>query len=304
MLEKEDIFNIAIGTFGLGADRFETWNEENMIDDKKQSNDLQSLMYSFERGQNFIETSYIYAGGTTMKFLNSFFKKIPREKIFITVKIENFIEKIEDIEEQLDKYLTLMGLEYADSVLLHTPVATKIPLEVIYKELERLVSIGKSRYVSASNLSLKQLKLLVEENNIELFSFEGLYNLECKVNEDAGIIDYCQKHNIIFVNYQPFRRNRTANRNYPLLVELAKKYNKTQNQILLNWMVKEKKLYPITKASKIENINSNLEALNFEIDNNDMQRLNEFRSKEFDSIEVDWENKGGIPIFKFANQFE
>ena len=304
MLEKKDIFNIAIGTFGLGADRFETWSEEENINETVQQKDLNSLMYSFESGQNYIETSFIYAGGITMKFLKKFFSKIPREKIFITVKIENYVEKISDIEEQLDKYLDTLGIEYADSILLHTPAVIKIPFEVAYKELQRLVSVGKSKYISASNLSLEQLKFLVEDNKINLFSFEGLYNLECKVNEDVGIIDYCKKNNIIFVNYQPFRRNRTANRNYPLLVELAEKYNRTQNQILLNWMIKEKGVYPITKASEIEFIDLNIKSLDFEMSKKDLDKLNEFRSEEFDSIEVDWENNGGIPIWKFANQFE
>lgn len=304
MLNKSDIFNIAIGTFGLGADRFETWSEDDNINEEKQINDLNSLLYSFDQGQNYIETSFIYAGGMTMKFLKKFFSQVAREKIFITVKIENYVEKIEDIEEQLNQYLTIMGIDYADSILLHTPAVTKIPLDVAYKELQRLVKIGKSRYVSASNLSLKQLKFLVEDNNIELFSFEGLYNLECKINEDVGIIDYCKKHNIIFINYQPFRRNRTMNRSYPLLVQLAQKYNKTQNQILLNWLVKEKGLYPITKASRKEYIDLNFEALNFEISPEDLNKLNEFRNNDFDSISVDWENNGGIPIWKLANQFD
>lgn len=205
---------------------------------------MQVLIYSYEQGQNFIETSYIYAGGQTMKFISEFLKRVDRNKLFITVKIENFIEKIEDIEEQLDKYLNILGIDYADSILLHTPKASKIPLEQSYVELKRLVSIGKSRNVSASNLNINQLKIIVEELGIELFSFEGLYNLECKQNEDVGILNYCKEHNILFINYQPFRRNRTANHNYPLLVELANKYNKTQNQILLNYYVKEKILYP------------------------------------------------------------
>ena len=209
-------------------------------------------------------------------------KRVDRSKLFITVKIENFIEKVEDIEEQLDKYLNILGIDYADSILLHTPKASKIPLEESYRELKRLVSIGKSRNVSASNLNINQLKMIVEELDIELFSFEGLYNLECKQNEDVGILNYCKEHNILFINYQPFRRNRTANHNYPLLVELANKYNKTQNQILLNYYVKEKNIIPITKANKIEHIKLNLEALGFEMERQDYQKLNNFRCEEFE----------------------
>lgn len=36
----------------------------------------------------------------------------------------------------------------------------------------------------------------------------------------------------------------------------------------------------------------------------DYERLNDFRCKEFDDLEVDWDDNGGIPIYKFANQVE
>lgn len=302
-MNKNNIFPIAIGTFGLGASRMESWSDDSselVIDE----NEMKAVLYSYKKGQNYIDTSYIYADGQTMKFIAKFIKKVDRNKLFIAVKIENFIEKVEDIEEQLDKYLNVLGIEYANSVLLHTPKASKIPLRDSYNELKRLVKIGKSKHISASNLNIEQLKMIVEELNIDLFSFEGLYNLECKQNEDVGILDYCKNHNILFLNYQPFRRNRTANHNYSVLVELANKYNKTQNQILLNYYVYEKRLLPITKANKIEHIDLNLGALNFRMEQEDYNKLNEFRCKEFDRLEVDWQDNGGIPIYKFANQVE
>ena len=302
-MRKKDIFPIAIGTYGLGASRSESW-EDNKVELVIDEKEMQSIIYSYEKGQNYIDTSYIYAGGQTMKFISEFIKRVDRNKLFIAVKIENFIEKVEDIEEQLDKYLKILGINYADSILLHTPKASKIPLEDSYNELKKLTKIGKSKYISASNLNIEQLKIIVEGLNIDLFSFEGLYNLECKQNEDVGVLDYCKKHNILFLNYQPFRRNRTANHNYPLLVELANKYNKTQNQILLNYYVYEKKLIPITKANRIEHIDLNLEALNFKMEQIDYDKLNMFRCKEFDELEVDWQDNGGISIYKFANQVE
>lgn len=302
-MKKENIFPIAIGTYGLGASRSESWEDDEReltIDEKE----MQAILYSYKKGQNYIDTSYIYAGGQTMKFISEFIRRVDRNKLFIAVKIENYVEKTEDIEKQLDKYLNLLGIEYADTILLHTPKASKIPLKESYLELKRLVSIGKSKNVSASNLNIDQLKMIVEELNIDLFSFEGLYNIECKQNEDVGILDFCKEHGILFLNYQPFRRNRTANHNYPLLVELSNKYGKTQNQILLNYYIYEKELIPITKSNKIEHIDLNLEALNFKMEHDDYARLNAFRCKSFDELEVDWQDDGGIPIYKFANQVE
>lgn len=303
MLGKKDIFPIAIGSYGLGASRSESWNDSEEIFEIDEDA-MKAVLYSYEKGQNYIDTSYIYAGGLTMKFISEFIKRVDRDKLFISVKIENYIEKVEDIEVQLDKYLKILDIEYADTVLLHTPRASKIPLEDSYRELERLVNIGKSRNVSASNLNIDELKMIVEKLGINLFSFEGLYNLECKQNEDVGIISYCQEHDILFLNYQPFRRNRTANHNYPVLVELANKYHKTQNQILLNYYVYEKRLTPITKAEKIKYIDLNLGALNFRMEQTDYDKLNNFRCEAFDKLEVDWQDNGGIPIYKFANQID
>lgn len=100
---------------------------------------MNALLTSFEAGQNYIETSFIYAGGETMRFLADFFKQIPREKIFITVKLERFIHKESDIEEQLDTYLSLMKLDYADSLILHSPAVSKLPLQATYEAMNKMI---------------------------------------------------------------------------------------------------------------------------------------------------------------------
>lgn len=119
-----------------------------------------------------------------------------------------------------------------------------------------------------------------------------------------GLIDFCKEHNIQFVCYQALRRNNIAKMNYPFLVEMAKKYNKTQNQILLNWIIQEKKLNTIIKTNTIQNITSNLETLNFTIEKQDLQILNNFQDERFNNIEIDWKNQGGITIDKLASQFK
>ena len=40
------------------------------------------------------------------------------------------------------------------------------------------------------------------------------------------------------------------------------------------------------------------------MDKNDYEKLNKFRSEEFDSIEIDWKGNGGVVIDQLANQFE
>ena len=283
-----NIFPIGIGTF--------------RIDLTQEEKNRNALMKSFALGQNYIDTSHLYEDGKVMKFVKEIIEDIGRDNVFITTKIEPLVEKITDIEKQLDKYLEIMNIKYVDCLMLHSAIFTKLSLIETYKEMNRMVETGKAKCLGLSNSNLEQLKEVNNQYPIKIY--EGIYNLECKLNEDIGIIKYCKDNDILFIAYQPLRRNRTANRNYPLLVELSKKYNKTQNQIILNWLIKEKKINVLIKSTNVDRINENMEALQFDLEKEDYDKLNTFRAKEFDTIKIDWEGKGGVTIDQLANQFE
>lgn len=287
-MEKDKIYPIGIGT----------WK----IDYENIDNDINALVHSYNKGQNYLSLYMLYNNGEVVKKLKRFVDIVGRENLFINVNLEPTIEKREDVSKQLNEYLEILNIDYVDSLELHSPRFTNIPLTDVYEEIKKLVDLHKVRYVGISNSNLEQLIEL--EKIIKIDFFEGVYNLECKLYEDIGLLDYCDRHNIKFICYQPLRRNRTALRNYPVLKELSEKYNKTQNQIILNWIIKEKKILPLIKSTNIERINENNDSLNFEMDKEDYNKLNEFRSIEFDNIEIDWNNNGGIPIDQLPNQFE
>lgn len=288
MIQLQNIFPIGIGTFRV-----------DLTQNQKSKN---ALMKSFVLGQNYIDTSHLYENGKVMELIKEFVEEIGRDNIFITTKIEPVVERITDIEKQLDKYLEVMNIKYVDCLMLHSVIFTKLPLIETYKEMNRMMEIGKAKYLGLSNSNLEQLKEINNQYPIKIY--EGIYNLECKLNEDIGMIKYCKDNDIVFIAYQPLRRNRTANRNYPLLVELSNKYNKTQNQIILNWLLKEKRINVLIKSTNVDKINENMEALQFDLEKEDYDKLNTFRAKEFDTIKIDWEGKGGVTIDQLANQFE
>lgn len=288
MIEKEDLFPIGIGTYKLNLD--------------ERTKTLDGLLYSYEKGQNFMSTALVYDNEKVVDFLKSFFEVIDREKVFFMVHLERYIEELEDVEKQVEKYLSKMNLDYIDSVQVHASYVSKIPLLKTYSQINKLIEKGKVRYMSMSNSNLEELKEVNEEFGI--YSFEGVYNFECKMNENIGILNYCKENNIKFIGYQALRRNRIVSNNYPLLIELAKKYGKTQNQILLNWLIKGKGVLPLIKSTNKENIDSNLQSLTFDISEEDIKRLNEFQHEGFNSVKIDWSETGdGVLIDQLANQF-
>ena len=287
-MNKNDIFKIGIGTWKIDPDNFEK--------------DLEGLKYSFELGQNYLPLSMLYNNGKVVEKMKDYIKLIGREKLFICANLEKYVETIEDVKIQLNNYLEILDIDYIDCFQIHTFAACKISMLEIYKEIERLAKLGKVKYIGVSNVNLEQLK---EINSIvKIDFFEGVYNLDCKYYENEGLIEYCKENDILFTAYQPLRRNKIAPKNYPILKELSEKYNKTQNQIMINWIVKEKHIMPLIKSTNKDRIKENIEALEFEMEKTDYEKLNNFQNEKINSIEISWSEESGVTIDQLANQNE
>ena len=244
----------------------------------------------------------LYNNGKVVEKMKDFINLVGRKNLFICANLERYVEKIGDIESQLNKYLELLEINYVDCFQIHTFAVCKIPILEIYKEINRMVDLGKVKYIGVSNVNLEQLKSI--NNIVKIDFFEGVYNLDCKYYENEGVIDYCKENDILFTAYQPLRRNKIAQKNYSFLKKLSEKYNKTQNQIMINWIVKEKAIMPLIKSTNKDRIKENIEALDFDMEKEDYNQLNEFQNERINSIEINWNNESGVTIDQLANQNE
>lgn len=279
-----------ISPIGIG-----TWtiNKDNI------NNEIEALNYYHSQGINFIDVVLAYDNGATLDVIADFVKNTNREDLFINAFITFGCNTPNDIENQIDIYLDKLGTKYLDCITLHSLDCIGFDLDTYANTINNLKSTGKFLNIGYSNLSPDDLNNL--KSNMQYF--EGLYNIENKLNEDTGILSSCQDSNIPFYAYQPLRRNRTAKQNYPEIVLLANKYNKTQNQILINWLIKHKHIGILIKSSNINHIKENLESLDFEMTLEEYNTLNDFRNKEFDNLPVCYKNEPGkIRIDQIPNQ--
>ena len=287
-MNKDNIFKIGIGSWKVDPDNFEE--------------DLKALKYSFDQGQNYLSLSMLYNNGKVVEKMKGFIDLVGRENLFISAYLEKYIESIEDVEKQLNDYLEVLNLNYIDCLQIHSFSVCKIPMIDVYKEINRLVNLGKVKYIGVSNVNLEQLKQINSIARIDFF--EGVYNLDCKYYENTGLLEYCNENNILFIAYQPIRRNKITQKNYEFLVKLAKKYNKTQNQIMINWIVKEKGILPIIKSTNLDRIKENIDSISFDMEKADYKVLDDFQNEKINSIEVNWNDESGISIDQLANQNE
>ncbi len=77
-----------------------------------------------------------------------------------------------------------MNIDYIDELQLHTPEVCKISLLDVYYEMQKMCEKGKIRYLSTSNITLEKLEEL--NKSFEIYSFEGVYNLDCKYMRILG----------------------------------------------------------------------------------------------------------------------
>lgn len=287
-MNKDNIFKIGIGSWKVDPDNFKE--------------DLEALKYSFDQGQNYLSLSMLYNNGKVVEKMKGFIDLVGRENLFISAYLEKYIESIEDVEKQLNDYLEVLDLKYIDCLQIHSFSVCKIPMIDVYKEINRLVNLGKVKYIGVSNVNLEQLKQI--NSIVRIDFFEGVYNLDCKYYENTGLLEYCNENNILFIAYQPIRRNKITQKNYEFLVKLAKKYNKTQNQIMINWIVKEKGILPIIKSTNLDRIKENIDSISFDMEKADYKVLDDFQNEKINSIEVNWNDESGISIDQLANQNE
>lgn len=214
MLDIKDLHPIGIGTWTISKADYDK--------------DVKGLLYSFEKGQNSIECNASYLAGESLDVVAKFLKSLKREDIFVNVFITHGCSNIADIEQQIKTYLDKLNIDYFDCVTLHSPAVLKFDFNDYVKEIKRLQNKYKFLNIGYSNLSPEQFEKVQDHISF----FEGLYNLENKINDDNGIITACQANNIPFYAYQPLRRNRTAKQNYKEVVSLAEKYSKPKIKLL------------------------------------------------------------------------
>ena len=230
---------------------------------------------------------------------------IDRGNLFITLSIySDEVQNTNDIKLQLERFLNLIESDYVDSIQFPIELIQKISLEKIKNFTKQLLQEGKTRFTSLTNANLELLKKYHSIFGDKLFAHDLAYNFEIRENERFGITKYAKDYGILNIVYQPLRRNRTASRNWPLLVELSQKYQKTQNQIILNWIV-SKGFLPLIKSTNQSHIKENLESFDFTIETKDLERLNNFEIAGYKAPKIDWDCSGnGVTIDQLPNMFD
>ena len=183
------------------------------------------------------------------------------------------LEQIEEVKKAFAQTLEKLGTDYLDMYLIHWPLPNpeykdwkELDVET-WRGLEELYKAGKVKAIGVSNFLLHHLENLIQ--NCEILPMADQIEFHPGFTQEATV-RYCQEKGIYVQAWSPLGRKRVLE--HPLLVGLAEKYNKSAAQICLRYEI-QRQVIPLPKASKKERMVQNYQVFDFEIEKEDMYRI-------------------------------
>ena len=199
---------------------------------------------------------------------------VTREEVFITTKI--YGGNYERAGGIIDDALKDLNLDYIDLLLIHQPGYDD---EGVYKAMEEAVAAGKLRSIGISNYYTK-------EQVDEVLSFATIVpaviqNENHLYYQNSELQEYISQYGIVIESWYPFggRGHTSEHFGNEVIKELAEKYGKSSAQIILRWQL-QAGFIAIPGSSNPEHIAENYDIFDFELTEEDMQRIRDLDRQE------------------------
>ncbi len=254
---------LGMGTWGMGG-KFE--RDASNFDES-----VLALRYGLSLGINLIDVAEIYGEGLSEEIVGKAIESCEREDVYVISKVWKANLHYDDVLKAAEGSLQRLGTDHIDLYLIHWP-NEEIPLKETIAAMEVLLAQKKIRAIGLSNFLVPQIKEAQSYlTNATIAANQIEYNLGAQ-SADLDIIPYCRDNDIRVIGYRPFAKGILASNASVLQNELAKKYNKTPNQIALNWLIAQG-ITAIPKASSHEHLKENAGALGWQLSEADVELL-------------------------------
>ena len=256
-------------------------------------NNVEEVVYqSIKDGTRLIDTASIYKNEEDVgKGIKRAFDEgiVKREDLFIVTKC--WVTEKGDPEKALKSSLERLQLAYVDLYLDHWPCGKdytgenkfeNICVKDLWAKFEKLVEQGLTKSIGVSNYNVQNLLIILSFCKIKPVIDEVEFN---PYLYQKDLKEFCDKEDIKIFAYNPLVKGvycKTYEKeieekkldllNEDIVKVLAKKYDKTPGQIILNWY-NYVGVIVIPGTSKPERMKENLAAITFEMEKEDYEAL-------------------------------
>lgn len=245
--------------------------------------EVAALRHGLDLGLTLIDTAEMYGDGGAEEVVGEAIRD-RRDDAFVVSKVYPWNAGRDSAIAACEGSLERLGIETLDLYLLHWPGS--IPLEETFEAFERLRDQGKIRRFGVSNFDAGNLRAMdALPAAADCATNQVLYHLGSRGIE-VDVIPWMQDHHIPVMAYCPLAqggRLRAKLLSSTVVNEIADKHDASAAQILLAWTIRPvsghregpRSVVAIPKASTLAHVEANAEALNIELDDDDLTRLDD-----------------------------
>ncbi|WP_099975313.1 aldo/keto reductase [Lactobacillus terrae] len=237
-------------TIGLGTFQMSSEDAENAV-----KNALQS-------GYQLIDTASAYmnekAVGRGIKESG-----ISRDQIFLSSKLW---PSLYNDENAVDDTLARLDTDYLDLLFIHQPSGDFM---AGYRQLEKAYREGKIKAIGISNFEGEDLQKLLDEAEIK----PQVIQVEAHPYYTQDVVrKTLEQYGTRIMAWYPLGHGDSSLINEPVFSELAKKYNKSNVQIILRWHM-QMGFIVIPGSTNPEHLKSNIDIFDFELTDEEMSEI-------------------------------
>ncbi|KAK4046258.1 D-xylose reductase [Microbotryomycetes sp. JL221] len=221
---------------------------------------------------------------------------VKREDMFITTKLWNTFHKAEHVATNARRQLKDWQLEYFDLYEIHFPISLKYvdpaqryppgwtnpageteiedtPIQETWQAMEKLVDEGLVKHIGISNFMCTLIMDLLRYARIK----PAVLQVEMHpYHVQQELVNFCKAFNIAVTAFSSFGPQSWIELDHPkvklctnlfekdVVVDIAKKHERTPAQVLLRWAT-QRGIAVIPKSNNVGRLSQNLEAENFDL---------------------------------------
>ncbi len=198
---------------------------------------------------------------------------IPREEFFITTKVWHSDHGYDETKKACEESLKKLQTDYIDLYLIHQNIgdvfATWRALEELYEQ-GKVKAIGVCNFTETrfTNLALHS-KINPMVNQIEINPFY----------QQQGTEDFHDKFGTLIESWGPLAEGRNGIFKNPILTQIGEKYGKSVAQVIIRWII-QRGIIVFPKSVKLERMEENFNVFDFELSDEDMEKIKELETGE------------------------
>ena len=264
LFDGTKVDKIGFGTWRIGGKL-----SANSIEDDRS---MKALRSALDLGYTHFDTAEMYGQGHSEELLGKAIRLagVDRENLFIATKVLPSNLGYNNLKTAFENSLKRLQMDYIDLYLIHWAVAS-MPLEEAFQAMNKLVEVGKIRYLGVSNFSVSQMRYSQELSNTPIITNQVPYSITERRYVANGVLEYCQENNIILTAYSPVEEGKLKINS--TIQTIAENHGTTTYQIALAWLIQQPKVITIPMSFNPKHQAENLQSVQIGLSEEEMEAL-------------------------------